>query len=120
MKSLLLSAAEPAVSDLLSDYFSRAGWRVDLAPADGARAHMEKSPVRDWGLYLSPLANPELEAEAELLRVFKPDALVVAWADLDQKALLEGALRAKVIDDFLPLPFSPSDLDGVRKLVRDE
>jgi DNA-binding NtrC family response regulator len=120
MMNAFLISDDTDVSGLLSDFLTAQNCVVDACPGQDALKCIKKNQERRWGLFLSPLENVKLAEQAEAIRAVNPDAIVIAWADMDQKKQLDALLKAKVLSDFIPLPFSASDLEGILKLVKEE
>jgi DNA-binding response OmpR family regulator len=119
MKKALIVDDDPDLRSELASCLGSSGWSCAQCEASGAIGFLGSGDARDLALVFIPVGRGEFKALAESARLNAPGALVIAMADLDGKKDLRAAVESGLIDDFLPIPFSPGDARGICKLVRD-
>lgn len=118
MKGAVIAESDRKIEEELSRHLAAAGLEVERAGADDLPACLERLSGPDLLLVMVQTGLPRFAESVELARTKAPNAIVVAMADIDQKAALNEAIVRSLVDDFLPIPFSPPDIQGILKLLR--
>jgi DNA-binding response OmpR family regulator len=119
MKKALIVDDEPDLRSELADYLGSSGWSCLQSEVSGAKGKLESDEARGLSIVFIPARRETFRPLAESARLNAPGSLIIAMADLDGKKDLRAAVESGLVDDFLPIPFSPGDVRGIYKLVRD-
>jgi DNA-binding response OmpR family regulator len=117
MKKALIVDDDPDLRSEIGNCLGSFGWSSVQSGLADVQASLESGDARDSALVFIPARAGDFAGIAESVRVHAPESLIIAMADLDGKKELRAALESGLVDDFLPIPFSPSDLRGIYKLV---
>lgn len=117
-KKALLIEDDARLRSEIAAALSAEGWELRSVPGVGAAAALSEADAGPFSMVILPVTRADLGRLSALARSAFPGCLVVALADLDARASLRAAVSSQTIDEFLPLPFSPSDMKNLSKMAK--
>jgi DNA-binding NtrC family response regulator len=117
MNLALVVEDDPDLREELCRGLDSAGWSSRGSSAAGASSLAAEAGEGKVSAIFFSIADGIREGLIRDLRKRSPGAMAVAIADMDRGEMLDRALSQGLIDDFVALPFSKSDLSGIAKTV---
>jgi DNA-binding NtrC family response regulator len=115
MNLALVVEDDPDLREELCRGLDSAGWSSRGSSFMGANSLSGEAVEGNVSAVFFSIADGLHEESIRALRKRSPDAMVIAIADMDRGDTLDRALSRGLIDDFVALPFSKTDLSGIAK-----
>jgi hypothetical protein len=120
MKEALVFEDDALVRDDLALAIESSGWKCVSAPISGGADFLKGRAGPALKAVFVSLADGIPERILEAARLSGPGLSIVAVVDLDRKSALDDAMESGLIDEFIPLPFSRREVQGILRLLGGE
>jgi DNA-binding response OmpR family regulator len=120
VKEALVFEDDALVREDLSRAIESSGWRCASAPVSGGEDFLKARAGPDLKAVFVSLSDGIPEKILEAARLAGPGPSIVAVVDLDRRSDLDDAMESGLVDEFIPLPFSRREVQGVLRLLGGE
>jgi hypothetical protein len=120
MKEALVFENDALVREDLARAIESSGWKCAAASVSGGPDFLQKRAGPGLRAVFVSFSDGIPERMLEAARLRGPGTSIVAVVDLDRRSDLDDAMESGLVDEFIPLPFSRREVQGVLRLLGGE